>query len=435
MRIMLVAFLAALLAVGCSDEPADSGDVCEAGDVQDCTCGTLSGTQTCNLDGTGWESCECQSEEPSVGDDDGGTVEDSPGDVDEVDAGDEGDPEPEIDAGGDPGSDPGADEEADASTDAGTDAGADPGGADDDPEDCPATPPLKPYSGGVCPIITGGNDLDPDENNFPSSLNTGFMSAGASREFRFIIPSDYDPTREYPLLIGYHWINGSSRLFIRDGEMNTAAEEFDWLIVLPDSLKEANGDRVYTLDWPFGYLTDEDDWEPELTFFDDLLTCISEQYLIDRCRVYGAGVSAGALWMTFVSTTERVDSLASVVSLSGGLGQVGSVWQMTYAPQANKYPAVVLWGGSTDWFIINFEASSERYRDELIADNHFVISCTHDSGHGVPPMEPPCEGCTRFGAIWQFFADHPYGLPAGYSPYQATGLPEGFPDWCEIATP
>ena len=37
---------------------------------------------------------------------------------------------------------------------------------------------------------------------------------------------------------------------------------------------------------------------------------------------------------------------------------------------------------------------------------------------------------TKFWSLWRFMLDHPYGTPAGTSPYQQAGLPSGFPEWC-----
>ena len=49
----------------------------------------------------------------------------------------------------------------------------------------------------------------------------------------------------------------------------------------------------------------------------------------------------------------------------------------------------------------------------------------------MPPIVPPM-GISTFGPIWQFAFDHPYWLPSGTSPYQTTGLPLEYPDWCAI---
>jgi hypothetical protein len=286
-------------------------------------------------------------------------------------------------------------------------------------------PPLKPYSGGACPMLISGPTSD-------TSLNPSFMSSGDSRAFRLLVPPSYDGMSDWPVVFLWHWLNASSASYISDGELETATEEMHFIAVLPDQLRDASGHKVYQLDWPFAEF-----WgaPKELVFFDDLLTCVSQQFRVDPRRVYANGVSSGGLWAAYLSTTDRAQYLAAVETLSGGLAEIPPAWQMTYVPQPNKFPTLVLWGGPSDWFIVSFSQASMRYRDALIGDHHFVVTCTHDSGHAIPPIEPPPGGGTRFRSMWEFLLAHPYGLAPGQSPWQATGLPADFPTWCSIATP
>jgi poly(3-hydroxybutyrate) depolymerase len=288
-------------------------------------------------------------------------------------------------------------------------------------------PPLPAYGGGVCPVFAGGPTLD-------ASLVTGFPSGGDQRSFRMIVPPNYDGSEPWPVMFAWHWLNASSSSFVNQGELESAAEEMRFLIVVPDHLENANGDKTYLLNWPFAEV-----WgaEKELQFFDDLLACVDANFNVDPRQIHGVGVSAGALWLAHLTSTSRADHLATAVSLSGGLGRDPfGVWDMMFTPQAHRFPAIVLWGGPTDnLVVVDFAAASTRLMDALIGNGHFVVSCTHDSGHAVPPIEAPPDGGTRFRFLWRFMAEHPYGTPAGTSPWQQAGLPPETPPWCEIATP
>ena len=91
-------------------------------------------------------------------------------------------------------------------------------------------------------------------------------------------------------------------------------------------------------------------------------------------------------------------------------------------------------GGDSDWLGIDFHVASERYVSTLRDDEHFVVACEHDTGHGMPPMEPPVEEYTKFYALWRFMLDHPYEVQANDSPYLVDGsLPDYYPEWCGIA--
>ncbi len=327
------------------------------------------------------------------------------------------------------GSDSGTTDPPPTPADTGTDPNPDAGPPETSPPPVdppkPAEPPAFPKYKGTCPKLVSGPTSD-------TSVNTNFLSSGDKREFRLVVPNTKDPTKKYPPVMTWHWLNASSGSFVRDGEIETAVEQMNFIALLPDDLKDpSTGKKVYYLDWPFAEVWGQ---EKELQFFDDLLGCVDEQFSIDHKHVHAVGVSAGGLWITFLSTTTRANYIASFESLSGGLGEEPIGFKMEFKPQPNKFPALVLWGGSSDWMGLSFDQASRKYRDALLADGHFVETCTHDKGHAMPPIDPPTDGSTKFKMLWQFFLDHPYGLPPGTSPYTTSGLPPFTPSWCKIAT-
>ena len=281
-------------------------------------------------------------------------------------------------------------------------------------------PPLPSYSRGVCPVLRGGPSRS-------VSRNDGFATGTQSRAFYLLVPSWYAPDRAMPMVLAWHWLAGDATQMIAEAQLEAAVEQLGFIAVVPEALRDADsGMFTYAFDWPFAEAPGQ---EPELQFFDDLLACVTSQYNVDRRRIHAFGVSAGALWLTFLTTTPRVDHLASTVTVSGGLGQQRNVLALRYVPQDNKFPAIVLWGGPQDRFLIDFERASTLYRDELRCDHHFVIQCVHDAGHAVPAIDMP-DGGTRFGGFWQFLFDHPYGLGPDQSPYLDGGLPGTLPTWC-----
>ncbi len=324
---------------------------------------------------------------------------------------------------------------ADAATDA-LDAAALPDVADDlkpadvtpprmrvVPTEWPRTPPPLPtYSHGACPVLNAGSTL-------ASSLNASFTSGVHSRRFRLVVPPSYDPagTDRWPLVFAWHWLAGDSRQMIEEGEIFASAERNHMIVAVPDQL-QVDGGSVNAFTWP---ILDPTMAEPEIVFFEDMLACVAGAYRIDPTRVHGLGVSAGALWLTYLTSTARARYFASVAILSGGLGEVLDAWRLTYAPQPNKFPALVLWGGPTDRLVVDFNLASQRLRDALVDDGHFVLTCTHDRGHALPPFMPP-PGDSRFTFLWDFFARHPYGLAPATSPYITDGLPGSAPSWCSI---
>lgn len=289
----------------------------------------------------------------------------------------------------------------------------------------PRTPPPPPsYSGQSCPQITAAHDVE-------AAYNEAFATGDQQRQFRVILPSDYDPQRAYPLVFAWHWLAGDSRQMVREGGISEAADQVGFITVVFDRLLSERGNNMYLLSWPFA---EDHGKEGEYLFFNDVFACMTEQFNIDLERVYGVGVSAGALWLTHLMNTPIIDHFAAVEILSGGLGQQGSALIMRHEPRAHRFPAFVLWGGPRDRLVLDFEAASLRLLDALTAHHHFVTQCTHSSGHNLPPVTT-VEGEPRFRMLWRFLLDHPYGLDPGASPYHETGLPEEFEAWCRIGTP
>ncbi|MCA9546638.1 MAG: hypothetical protein KC613_19670 [Myxococcales bacterium] len=287
-----------------------------------------------------------------------------------------------------------------------------------------AAPP-RAYSLGECPVLNYGTTPEAAEN-------ADFMSGPDRRRFHLIVPSSYDGQTPLPVVFGWHYLAGDSEGMIREGDLVSAVEQQNFIVVAFDRAVLENGANRFLFSWPFGEPWGQED---EIRFFDDVLSCVDQQLNIDRQRLYGVGVSAGALWLTHLMNTDRVDHFAAVGVLSGGLAQRGTALQMAFTPRPHKFPAMVLWGGERDRLGIDFHDASLRLQAALLADHHFVVSCMHESGHGLPPIRTP-EGVTRFIMLWRFLLDHRFGLDPGWSPYLDAGaLPEEFESWCQIAAP
>lgn len=263
------------------------------------------------------------------------------------------------------------------------------------------------YSGGACPKLAPG-------------VNT--ITSTAERKFLLVVPKDLAPTEKPPLIFLWHWLGGDAQDFLDKGEIQTAVDTQRFVAVIP----EKKGDVLFT--WPVEIIQSQARVDEELQFFDDMLACVSEQFSVDKNCVSSAGVSAGALW-TDQLAGYRSEYLASFLSLSGGVGGVIRPW----GKPAHKLPGMVLWGGPTDSCagLLNFGAISGTLEGELEKDGHFFLECIHNCGHSEPPMAG-ATGFSKYQALWQFVADHPFWLPAGQSPYLKQGVPKTMPEWCGI---
>src|SRR5262249_45510776 len=144
------------------------------------------------------------------------------------------------------------------------------------PPGAPKPPPPKAYSGGVCPTLVAGDNA--------------FLSMGNMREVKVAVPANLQPNEVLPVIFLWHWLKGSPQDFYDKGEVQTAVDTQRFLAVLPKS----KGDLLF--EWTFSIVDSQARMDEELAFFDDLQSCVSEQFNVNASCVSSVGVSAGALF-------------------------------------------------------------------------------------------------------------------------------------------
>jgi hypothetical protein len=247
-------------------------------------------------------------------------------------------------------------------------------------------------------------------------------SSGNARQFLLAVPSSLGPTEKLPIVFMWHWLKGSDVDFYNTGDVQAAVDDQRFLAVMP----QAKGDLLW--EWPFAISDSAARMDEELQFFDDMLACVTAQFpTVNPDCVASGGISAGALFTDQLGAA-RADYLASILSLSGGVGGLVRPW----GNPAHVLPALVLWGGPTDWCGLDFQTESENFESALGKDGNFVLECLHNCGHSAPPTPTLTSGESAYGWLWSFAFDHPYWLAPGESPYLTTGLPSDYPSWCAV---
>jgi dienelactone hydrolase len=243
-----------------------------------------------------------------------------------------------------------------------------------------------------CPVITEGRTDD-------------FPSAGQEREFQLDLPDAYDGSTPTPVVFNYHGIGGSIDGMLSAENLLEEANRTGHIIITPQAL-----DRGGQAAWdPIG----APNYNQDVVLFDDLLTCVSDQYNIDPQRVHAMGMSLGGIFTGTLVLT-RSDVLASAAPFSGGLMNFQAEgWQ--------PIPTVVSWGGEDDFILDqDFDLLARSMMDTLSEDGHFIVGCDHGLGHALAPEVWPY--------AFQFFSDHPQGVDP--LPYELAGLPSEFPSYC-----
>jgi hypothetical protein len=322
----------------------------------------------------------------------------------------------------------------DSGSPAGSGAGGSGGGSgkgltcsDAPPPGATEAPDPPAYTGGTCPTLTTGIDTRAE-----------ITSSAKTRRFAIIVPDQPTPGATLPVVFLWHWLNASPNSFYERAFVQDAVNQQQFIAVIPESLKETSGvsDLASAAsNWRGWFALNGDDVrEEEFVFFDDMLSCVSAQFPVNKNCVSSAGVSDGALW-TSQLIGGRGKYLSSAIVLSGGVNDPNvsstSVVKAYIPSTEHVMPAIVLWGGPNDNFVIGFEPATKALEQHMDAEGHLIIECQHNCGHDEPPFEPP-PGKSKFAAFWDFVNDHPYWTEAGHSPYETTGLPDAFPPWCAI---
>ncbi len=288
----------------------------------------------------------------------------------------------------------------------------------------PITPPLVKS----CPSLVAG------ENTITSSATT--------RTFQLVLPATPVAGERYPVIFMWYWLGGSSNGFISKGEVQAAVDDQRFIAVVPDDIGADVFGTSFNTHWPFDITQSDARMQQEFTFFDDMLSCVEQQFSINTDCVSTVGVSAGALFTDQLAQA-RSTTLSSFISLSGGVGDtIIKPWNGA----AHKLPGIVLWGGDGPPTMdgvkdilgclgigMDFSVASHTLEQDLTRDGHFFVECIHNCGHVEPPLVAPA-GESKYAGIWQFAFQHPYWLAPGDSPYQQTGLPVAMPAWCGIGS-
>ena len=272
-------------------------------------------------------------------------------------------------------------------------------------------------SGGGGGATDAGTDAAPGTDAGPAvacpatlvpGVNIGFPSDGYDRSLILAVPSYHDAAQEWPVVFVWHWLGGDAASMLAASGMEPRAESEGILVVAPESR------RLPLTEWEF--FNADPSTNPDITFFDQLLSCLEEQYNVDEDRVYSTGMSAGGLWTSYLGV-ERADVHAALAPASGGLF-------VSWVPPASKPPELVIWGGVTDMCCtVDFNQMALDMIADLRSNDQFVVGCNHDMGHTWPY---PVTG----EYVWQFFADHVRGVTP--DPYEGAPLPAVFPSYCTI---
>jgi polyhydroxybutyrate depolymerase len=139
---------------------------------------------------------------------------------------------------------------------------------------------------------------------------------GQNRTAWLHVPSNFDHSQEYPLVVGYHGGAGNARGYIEQSQLFVKGERAGFIVVCPEGTPVPGvGDRQV---WNSGaeYAASSRNAD-DVQFTVELIDRISSIYPVDSTRIYATGFSNGAQ-MTYRLAAELSDRIAAIAAMSGG---------------------------------------------------------------------------------------------------------------------
>ncbi len=139
------------------------------------------------------------------------------------------------------------------------------------------------------------------------SVRYSILCNGFEREFVVHFPYDYNVNEKYPLVLCFHGKGGSARHTEKKTGFSNIADRENFIVVYPDGINKA---------W---YLTGITNNQPDdINFAVKLVEHLSDEFSIDKTRIYAAGHSNGGFLSIYLAI-KHSDIFAAIGSVAGGM--------------------------------------------------------------------------------------------------------------------
>ena len=273
------------------------------------------------------------------------------------------------------------------------------------------------------------------------------QSSGQTRSYILRVPANYDNSRPYRLIFGFHWVGGTANDVDSGG-----TDGYNWSYYgLRRLADNANNGTIFVA--PQGI---NNGWAnsngQDVTFVDDMISQIEGGLCVDTTQLYSAGFSYGGS-MTYAlacarATVFRAVAVYSGANLSGCSGGTQPIAYMgLHGLRDNTLPIA---GGRAlrDQFVRNNGCTPQNPPEPAYGSLTHIITTYSGCKPGYPVVwaafdgaghDPgPIDGSTgdgwmtwTSGAVWSFFTQFQSTTPPTSSP-PTTPPPSGQPTNQEI---
>ena len=133
-----------------------------------------------------------------------------------------------------------------------------------------------------------------------------------TREYDLYVPSSYDGSEAFPVLLNFHGGTGTSQEQMYIADMRNLADEEGFLLIYPQAARESGETNWNTLRSAELSKLEADDFG----FIEALIDSLAANYVVDTSRVYATGYSNGA-GFSYALACQLSDKIAAVAPVSG----------------------------------------------------------------------------------------------------------------------
>jgi len=162
---------------------------------------------------------------------------------------------------------------------------------------------------GTAPLLTGCADTGSCASNPP-------LVIGGERPAMVAIPSNYDVTQRYPLVVVLHGRGATGLIQALYFGLVDRVESKQFVLVMPDGIVASDGRRIWNATPVCCATTPEEAAVDDVGYIRDLIVEAAATYSVDAARVGLIGHSNGG-FMAFTMACEASEYITSLVSLAG----------------------------------------------------------------------------------------------------------------------
>ncbi|GAP85252.1 putative carbohydrate esterase family 1 protein [Rosellinia necatrix] len=164
----------------------------------------------------------------------------------------------------------------------------------------------------------------------------GLTSSGRDRSYSVHLPSGYDKSKPYPVVLGFHGSGSIGLFFEVDTKMSESRFSANKIMVYPNGVGGAWAGASYS-ELPI----DED-----LQFVTDLLAELRGEYCVDDSRIYATGISNGGGFVNVIACSTIGSEFAAFAPASGAYYTDNSGVDGGCSPARSPLPVLEIHGRS-----------------------------------------------------------------------------------------